>query len=173
MSELRLTTLTLPTAPVGPVNPLPPLFGGADLHQVEDTSQADEEMRHNIAYGRVPSVMPYLMQDGYTRERAPAEHPVAVLENATLRATFLLGAAWPPVVAGPQADRARTPLPQPGVPARQPRPARRLAGRMASSGTSPPSATPPPPANPCTPPGSPAPTAPRYCACGNTNASAA
>ncbi|WP_329500858.1 DUF5107 domain-containing protein [Kitasatospora herbaricolor] len=92
MSELRLTTLTLPTAPVGPVNPLPPLFGGADLHQVEDTSQADEEMRHNIAYGRVPSVMPYLMQDGYTRERAPAEHPVAVLENATLRATFLLGA---------------------------------------------------------------------------------
>ncbi|MFF1867874.1 DUF5107 domain-containing protein [Streptomyces sp. CB03911] len=92
MSELRLTTLTLPTAPVGPVNPLPPLFGGADLHQVEDTTQADEEMRHNIGYGRVPSVMPYLMQDGYTRERAPAEHPVAVLENATLRATFLLGA---------------------------------------------------------------------------------
>ncbi|MDQ0306782.1 tetratricopeptide (TPR) repeat protein [Kitasatospora herbaricolor] len=92
MSELRLTTLTLPTAAVGPVNPLPPLFGGADLHQVEDTSQADEEMRHNIGYGRVPSVMPYLMQDGYTRERAPAEHPVAVLENATLRATFLLGA---------------------------------------------------------------------------------
>ncbi|MCX5208073.1 DUF5107 domain-containing protein [Kitasatospora sp. NBC_00240] len=92
MSELRLTTLTLPTAPVGPVNPLPPLFGGADLHQVEDTTLADEEMRHNIGYGRVPSVMPYLMQDGYTRERAPAEHPVAVLENATLRATFLLGA---------------------------------------------------------------------------------
>ncbi|MFF3595793.1 DUF5107 domain-containing protein [Kitasatospora indigofera] len=92
MSELRLTSLTLPTAPVGPVNPLPPLFGGADLHQVEDTSQADEEMRHNIGYGRVPSVMPYLMQDGYTRERAPAEHPAAVLENATLKATFLPGA---------------------------------------------------------------------------------
>ncbi|KOV10786.1 hypothetical protein ADK60_37340 [Streptomyces sp. XY431] len=92
MSELRLTTLTLPTAPVGPVNPLPPLFAGADLHEVADASQADDEMRHNIGYGRVPSVMPYLMQDGYTRERAPAEHPAAVLENATLRATFLLGA---------------------------------------------------------------------------------
>ncbi|MFB7676502.1 DUF5107 domain-containing protein [Kitasatospora purpeofusca] len=92
MSELRLTTLTLPTAPVGPVNPLPPLFTGADLHEVADASQADDEMRHNIGYGRVPSVMPYLMQDGYTRERAPAEHPAAVLENATLRATFLLGA---------------------------------------------------------------------------------
>ncbi|MFF4343026.1 DUF5107 domain-containing protein [Kitasatospora sp. NPDC001540] len=92
MSELRLTTLTLPTAPVGPVNPLPPLFTGADLHQVEDAGEADEEMRHNIGYGRVPSVMPYLVQDGYTRDRSPAEHPVAVLENDTLRATFLLGA---------------------------------------------------------------------------------
>ncbi|MFC9331077.1 DUF5107 domain-containing protein [Kitasatospora sp. NPDC057015] len=92
MSELRLTALTLPTAAVGPTNPLPPLFSGADLHQVADASEADEEMRHNIAYGRVPSVMPYLMQDGYTRERAPADHLVAVLENATLKATFLLGA---------------------------------------------------------------------------------
>ncbi|MEU5386411.1 DUF5107 domain-containing protein [Kitasatospora cineracea] len=92
MSELRLATLTLPTAPVGPVNPLPPLFTGADLHQVEDTGEADEEMRHNIGYGRVPSVLPYLVQDGYTRDLAPAEHPVAVLENDTLRAVFLLGA---------------------------------------------------------------------------------
>ncbi|MGV9264205.1 DUF5107 domain-containing protein [Kitasatospora sp. NPDC003701] len=92
MSELRLTALALPTAQVGPVNPLPPLFAGADLHEVADASQADDEMRYNIGYGRVPSVMPYLLQDGYTRERAPAEHPAAVLENATLRATFLLGA---------------------------------------------------------------------------------
>src|SRR5947208_1742400 len=92
MSELRLTTLTLPTAPVGPVNPLPPLFSGADLHEVAEAGQADEEMRRNIGYGRVPSVMPYLVQDGYTRDRENVEHPVAVLENATLRATFLLGA---------------------------------------------------------------------------------
>ncbi|WP_033216191.1 DUF5107 domain-containing protein [Kitasatospora phosalacinea] len=91
MSELRLTTLTLPTAPVGPVNPLPPLFAGADLHEVADATEADEEMRRNIGYGRVPSVMPYLVQDGYARDLTPAEHPVAVLENDTLRATFLLG----------------------------------------------------------------------------------
>ncbi|MFK0193232.1 DUF5107 domain-containing protein [Kitasatospora sp. NPDC090308] len=92
MSELRLATLTLPTAPVGPVNPLPPLFTGVDAHQVEDADEADAEMRRNIGYGRVPSVLPYLVQDGYTRERAPADHPVAVLENDTLRAVFLLAA---------------------------------------------------------------------------------
>ncbi|MEV6008393.1 DUF5107 domain-containing protein [Streptomyces sp. NPDC051976] len=92
MSELRLTTLTLPTAAVGPVNPLPPLFSGADLHTVEDAGPADDEMRRNIDYGRVGSVLPYLTQDGFTRERTDTDHPVAVLENDTLRATFLLGA---------------------------------------------------------------------------------
>ena len=91
MSELRLETLTMPTAEVGPVNPLPPLFSAGDVHTVVDPGEADAEMRHNIGYGRVRSVLPYLVQDGYGRDRRPAEHKVAVLENDVLRATFLLG----------------------------------------------------------------------------------
>jgi hypothetical protein len=97
MSELRLETLTMPTAEVGPVNPLPPLFSAGDLHTVVDPGEADAEMRHNIGYGRVRSVLPYLIQDGYGRDRRPAEHKVAVLENDVLRATFLLdlgGRLW-------------------------------------------------------------------------------
>ena len=97
MTELRLETLTMPTADVGPVNPLPPLFSTADLHTVADPGEADAEMRHNIGYGRVHSVLPYLVQDGYGRERRPVEHKVAVLENDVLRATFLLdlgGRLW-------------------------------------------------------------------------------
>lgn len=82
----------MPTAVVGPENPLPMLFGGSDLHAIEDAGDADEEMRLNIGYGRVSSVLPYLVQDGYTRERSVVEHRVAVLENDVLRATFLLGA---------------------------------------------------------------------------------
>ena len=91
MSELRLETLTMPTAAVGPVNPLPPLFAERDLHAVVDAGEADAEMRHNVGYGRVGSVLPYLLQDGYGRERGTAEHKVAVLENEVLEATFLLG----------------------------------------------------------------------------------
>ncbi len=97
MSELRLETLTMPTADVGPVNPLPPLFATSDLHAVVDPGEADAEMRHNVGYGRVRSVLPYLVQDGYGRDRRPAEHKVAVLENDVLRATFLLdlgGRLW-------------------------------------------------------------------------------
>jgi len=97
VSELRLETLTMPTADVGPENPLPPLFSEPDIHPVSDAGEADAEMRRNIAYGRVGSVLPYLIQDGYSRRRQPAEHRVAVLENDFLRATFLLergGRLW-------------------------------------------------------------------------------
>ncbi|MEV8420657.1 DUF5107 domain-containing protein [Streptomyces niveus] len=88
MSELRMTDLTMPTADLGPVNPLPPLFSGTDT-QVAGIDEADDEMRRNIAYGRVRTVLPHLTQDGYDRRQRPRTHRVAVLENETLRATFL------------------------------------------------------------------------------------
>ncbi|MDN5766606.1 MAG: DUF5107 domain-containing protein [Humibacillus sp.] len=91
-STLHLSRLSLPTAAVGPINPLPPLFGPRDAHQVTDAGDADEEMMQGVGYGRVASVLPYLLQDGYDRTLTETEHEVAVLENDTLRATFLLDA---------------------------------------------------------------------------------
>jgi len=91
MSELRLETLTMPTAPVGAENPLPPLFVPSPVRRA-GAADVDDEMRRNLAYGGVSSVLPYLLQDGYGRDRSPADHRVAVLENDRLRATFLLGA---------------------------------------------------------------------------------
>jgi hypothetical protein len=64
MSDLRLETLTMPTAEVGQENPLPPLFAKHDLHAVVDAGEADAEMRGNIGYGRLRTVLPYLVQDG-------------------------------------------------------------------------------------------------------------
>ncbi len=93
MSSLRLTTLTVPTAVIGPANPLPPLGSAADLHaEVEIGRGIDDEMRVNLRYGHLPSIAPYLLQDDYGRQRVPTEHPVAILENDHLRATFLIGA---------------------------------------------------------------------------------
>jgi tetratricopeptide (TPR) repeat protein len=91
MSTLRLGTLTLPTSPLGRANPLPPLRSPADLHASAAPGAADEEMRRGMAYGAVPSVLPYLLQSDYDRQREPVQHQVAVLENDRLRATFLLG----------------------------------------------------------------------------------
>lgn len=91
MTILTRTTRRLDVAPLGDVNPLPPLFSGWDIHQVEGDGDADEEMLAGARYGRVDSVLPYLDQDGYGRERTPAEVDVVVLENERLRAEFLLG----------------------------------------------------------------------------------
>jgi hypothetical protein len=49
-------------------------------------------MQVNAAYGRVATISPYLMQDGYGRHRTVQSHRVAVIENEHLRATFLLAA---------------------------------------------------------------------------------
>ncbi|OFE16235.1 hypothetical protein BA895_20095 [Humibacillus sp. DSM 29435] len=91
-STLHLRTLSLPTAPIGPPNPLPPIFAPSDTHQVAAPGDADAEMLNGIRYGRVRSVLPYLLQDGYDRSLTETEHEVAVLENEVLKATFLLGA---------------------------------------------------------------------------------
>ncbi len=98
MSELRIETLVRPAADLGPENPLPPLGAGRDLHVLDrPVPDIPEDMLRNIAYGRVPNILPYTMQDGYSRVRTPREFRVAVLENEILRATFLLeygGRLW-------------------------------------------------------------------------------
>jgi hypothetical protein len=47
------------------------------------------DMARNLEYGRPPTLLPYTMQDSYTRERTPREVPALVLENEVLTATFL------------------------------------------------------------------------------------
>jgi hypothetical protein len=92
MTDLRIEQIELPTADIGDVNPLPPLFAGGNADKVADMTAAPDDMRTNAGYGRVCSICPYLLQDGYDRERRPRPHPVAVLENEHLRASFLLEA---------------------------------------------------------------------------------
>jgi len=49
------------------------------------------DMARNLEYGRPPTLLPYTMQDSYTRERTHRELPALVLENEVLTATFLPG----------------------------------------------------------------------------------
>lgn len=86
---LQCGSLELLTADIGADNPLPPVAQGPDLPGVVPAPGADAEMVRNLAYGKVPTVLPYLMQDGYSRERQLRRHRTAVLDNEFLRATFL------------------------------------------------------------------------------------
>jgi hypothetical protein len=97
MTRLTLDHRTMPTADVGAPNPFPPIQGDASLDKSADLTAATETIRTRAGYGRVATISPYLMQDGYSRERSPQRHPVAVLENEHLHATFLLnqgGRMW-------------------------------------------------------------------------------
>ena len=93
--DIRSIVVSMPRQ--GPLNPLPPMRLLGDLHDDIDCAGLDEEMAGNIRYGHVSSVLPYLLQDDYSRELVPQETSVAVLENSHLRAVVLLefgGRLW-------------------------------------------------------------------------------
>jgi hypothetical protein len=98
MSELRYETWSIPAANLGSENPLPPLGSGVDLHTVHKVAgDIPADMKRNLAYGQLPNIMPYTLQDGYRRDLQVRDFRVAVLENNILRATFLLelgGRLW-------------------------------------------------------------------------------
>lgn len=97
MTSLQRQTLRLPIADIGLVNPLPPLVRTGDPHDGVVPEIDDAEMLARIEYGHLTTLLPYLTQDGYGRERTEQELPIAVLENDVLRATFLLslgGRLW-------------------------------------------------------------------------------
>jgi hypothetical protein len=97
MTVLDVGSVVLPMPRRGPLDPLPPLRLLGHLHDDIDTAGLDEEMARNIRYGKVGSVLPYLLEDDYSRALVPQATRVAVLENRHLRAVVLLelgGRLW-------------------------------------------------------------------------------
>ncbi len=97
MSTVRLSTLTLPAADLGPANPLPPLTSAELPTAAPRVAGAGEDMARNLGYGKVHSILPYTVQDGYSRELVETALTTAVVENDVLRAEFLLdhgGRMW-------------------------------------------------------------------------------
>lgn len=79
-------TRTLPVASLGGLNPWPRFrfqLNGAPVAVPEALSEED---RAGMAATTVVPLLPYLLQDGYTRERRPQPVPTIEIENAYLRA---------------------------------------------------------------------------------------
>ena len=89
-ATLTVTQVVLPTAPVGSPNPLPAIAAMPQAPYEAATDGLPAEMAANIRYGQVSTIHPYLIQDGYDRDRTPAPMRVAVLENDQVRAEFAL-----------------------------------------------------------------------------------
>lgn len=90
MSKVYLDTVTLPVAALEPDNPLPPLAPPLPVTPLVDGSAADPDMARNMSYGRPATLLPYTMQDAYTRDRTDQDVSIAVVDNGIVRAEFLL-----------------------------------------------------------------------------------
>ena len=92
MSTLRFEKITMPGANLGPLNPLPDIKNHADSHSNVKTDETiSEEDSRYIGYGSIKTILPYLIQDGYDRDKQPREYEAVILENEYLKAEFLPG----------------------------------------------------------------------------------
>lgn len=89
-TELRLERFTTTAGEIGPENPLPPLDRTRPC-RVDPYDRAYLKKHHGLraGYGRGGTLLPYRMQDGYSRDVAPRTFTAIVLENDLLKATFL------------------------------------------------------------------------------------
>lgn len=91
MSQLTVTTYSMPGADLGKENPLPDLASISDAHaaiEIDHETVSSDEARY-MGWGRVHTILPYLMQDGYNRTRSLRQFKAFELENEYLKAVFL------------------------------------------------------------------------------------
>lgn len=87
---VRFEDYTMPAASLGKVNPMPDIKNVSYIHAgYEMTDKVTQEERTYIGQGMIPTLLPYLTQDGYNRDRKPRAFKAAVLENSRIKAVFL------------------------------------------------------------------------------------
>lgn len=86
---LTFQPLTLPGAALGPENPLPQFRDPQPDRVVPVRDSVPPDKRERLGEATGFRVLPYRMQDRYTRRREPLTFNAAVLENEHLRAIFL------------------------------------------------------------------------------------
>lgn len=92
MAKLYRDFITLQAADFPKDNPLPDLRKDPDGKKKDKKAlpvYEEDAERLSPGDGAVPSVLPYTMQDNYTRLKKKSEIPVLVLENSHLKATFV------------------------------------------------------------------------------------
>ena len=85
--SVKVKVMTIPGAPLEGLNPLP-VFHSKVLLRKTGYEKLPVEMQQDL--GTRMRVLPYRMQDRYSRKRLPMKMKTIVMENAYLKATF-----WP------------------------------------------------------------------------------
>ncbi len=89
-STIKIEKLRIPGANVGAPNPLPDIKNNTYIHATIDVANSTiSEELPNLTKGMIPTLLPYMTQDGYDRSRDIIEMDIIVLENEYLRAEFM------------------------------------------------------------------------------------
>ena len=87
---LRFEDYIINSAEILENNPLPDIKNNTYIHaSYEITNNVTDEERTHIGKGMLNTILPYKMQDNYTRELKPKAYKAAILENEYLKAIFL------------------------------------------------------------------------------------
>jgi len=87
---LRFESYTINSAEILESNPLPDIKNNTYIHaDYEITENVSQEERTHIGKGMLNTILPYKMQDNYTRTLKEKAYKAAILENEYLKAVFL------------------------------------------------------------------------------------
>jgi len=89
MTTLQVANLVMPGVHLGEENPLPYFRDRSTDRAVAADASMPKEKRHLLGWETGFRVLPYRMQDTYTRQRGLITYRSVILENEFLRATFL------------------------------------------------------------------------------------
>ena len=87
-TKVTVAARTLPIAPLGPNNPWPHFRFQSEPSPVHTAADLSEEDRAGTFSDAAVPLLPYLVQDNYSRQRRSGSLPTIQMENAALRATF-------------------------------------------------------------------------------------
>ncbi len=88
-TTLRSETLVMPGVALGPENPLPHFRDRNPHRHVAVHESLPPAKHHLLGHECGVRVLPYRMQDNYTRQRTETTYQALVLENDLLKATFI------------------------------------------------------------------------------------
>ncbi len=86
---IKTEKIKIPAAALGAPNPLPDIKNNTYIHaSIDITERVSGEEAEHIGKGMIPTLLPYLTEDGYDRDKKLTEIDIVVLENEYLRAEF-------------------------------------------------------------------------------------
>lgn len=90
MTSVKFTSYSMPAASLGEENPMPDFKNVEYIHAgYKCTDKITDEDKKYIGKGMIDTILPYMIQDNYNRDRKIREFPAAVLENDFIKAVFL------------------------------------------------------------------------------------